>query len=202
MLRGKKTLWLCALASLALVLSVGNPAIARKKATAPSAPQKRIASLILTVQPKKGPQYASRLAGMMVSEAQSKRISPYVVATTACIESEFRMVSRPCVGVMQVSPSTARAYYKGYNLHNMRDNVRLGTSELSAHYYGSRNKRLYRLASRSGHSTRLRTMWGRYNGCGPSGGYVDKALRTLKRIETGNPASWKRTISTKGALWK
>ena len=65
-----------------------------------SGDRKKIAELIKMVQPRKGQSYADQLADTIVKEAKRYKLDPLVVATTAYIESEFNMVSQPCIGIM------------------------------------------------------------------------------------------------------
>ena len=98
-----------------------------------SGDRKKIAELIKMVQPRKGQSYADQLADTIVKEAKRYKLDPLVVATTAYIESEFNMVSQPCIGIMQVERRTYRASYakSGLNPYNLKDNVRLGAWELA-----------------------------------------------------------------------
>ena len=130
-----------------------------------SGDRKKIAELIKMVQPRKGQSYADQLADTIVKEAKRYKLDPLVVATTAYIESEFNMVSQPCIGIMQVERRTYRASYakSGLNPYNLKDNVRLGAWEL-ADKAKSVNRSRVALASRG----TLSRMWGRYNGAGPN----------------------------------
>ena len=74
-----------------------------------SGDRKKIAELIKMVQPRKGQSYADQLADTIVKEAKRYKLDPLVVATTAYIESEFNMVSQPCIGIMQVERRVALA---------------------------------------------------------------------------------------------
>ena len=164
-----------------------------------SGDRKKIAELIKMVQPRKGQSYADQLADTIVKEAKRYKWDPLVVATTAYIESEFNMVSQPCIGIMQVERRTYRASYakSGLNPYNLKDNVRLGAWEL-ADKAKSVNRSRVALASRG----TLSRMWGRYNGAGPNSSYVRKAFNTYNQLKKKNPEDWKKHLKSKGPLWK
>jgi hypothetical protein len=164
-----------------------------------SGDRKKIAELIKMVQPRKGQSYADQLADTIVKEAKRYKLDPLVVATTAYIESEFNMVSQPCIGIMQVERRTYRASYakSGLNPYNLKDNVRLGAWEL-ADKAKSVNRSRVALASRG----TLSRMWGRYNGAGPNSSYVRKAFNTYNQLKKKNPEDWKKHLKSKGPLWK
>ena len=164
-----------------------------------SGDRKKIAELIKMVQPRKGQSYADQLADTIVKEAKSYKLDPMVVATTAYIESEFNMVSKPCIGIMQVERRTYRASYakSGLNPYNLKDNVRLGAWELADKAKSVSRSRVA-LASRG----TLSRMWGRYNGAGPNSSYVRKAFNTYNQLKKKNPDDWKKHLKSKGPLWK
>ena len=164
-----------------------------------SGDRKKIAELIKMVQPRKGQSYADQLADTIVKEAKRYKLDPMVVATTAYIESEFNMVSKPCIGIMQVERRTYRASYakSGLNPYNLKDNVRLGAWELADKAKSVSRSRVA-LASRG----TLSRMWGRYNGAGPNSGYVRRAFNTYNQLKKKNPDDWKKHLKSKGPLWK
>jgi hypothetical protein len=161
--------------------------------------KKKIAGLIKLVQPRKGQAYADRVAETIVKEAKRYNLDPFVVATTAYIESEFSMSSKPCMGIMQIERRTYREHYakSGLKPMDLEDNIRLGAWELADKAKMS-NKNQVALASRGG----LSRMWGRYNGAGSRSSYVRRAHLTLKRIKNGNPDEWNSHLKSRGPLWK
>lgn len=179
-------------------LSTAPPHYAASKRTGPKDPAlPRIASLVHTLRPEKGHQYAWSVAADIVQSARENRVSPYVVSATAVVESEFDMNAGPCIGVMQMYPTTVSDVYANTNRdpHGIQDNIWMGSNYLARHYRSE-------MACRAGsEEVRLSRMWGRYNGAGPESVYARRALRVLHRIKTGNPQSWKRTIRTTGSLW-
>ena len=68
----------------------------------------RIAEFVATVQPKKGKKYARRVAQAIRRSARTTGIAPDVLLATGYVESELRMTSGPCIGMMQVHPRTLR----------------------------------------------------------------------------------------------
>ncbi|MCW3097509.1 MAG: Transglycosylase domain [Chthonomonadaceae bacterium] len=175
--------------------SIRSSASSRARLKDPALP--RIASLVHTLRPEKGRKFAWSVAADIVQSARENRVSPYVVSATAVVESEFDMNAGPCVGVMQIYPSTVTEVYANSNRdpYGIQDNIWMGSNYLARHYRSE-------LACRSGsEEVRLSRMWGSYNGAGPGSVYAQRALRVLHRIKTGNPKTWKQTIRTTGSLW-
>ena len=114
-------------------------------------------------------------------EAKRNKIDPYLIATTAYVESEFSQNSQPCIGVMQVYLPTYRelckknSYLKNYNPYNIHGNLVIGAKELALDYCHKNNK--------YSESNRLKYMWGRYNGCGISGDYTRKSLCVYLKLK-------------------
>lgn len=175
--------------------NIGAP----KGKVADSGVKKKIAGLIKLVQPRKGQAYADHVAETIVKEAKRYNLDPFVVATTAYIESEFSMSSKPCMGIMQIERRTFRDHYASSGLKPMKleDNIRLGAWELADKAKMSKKTQVA-LASRGG----LSRMWGRYNGAGPRSSYVRRAHTTLNRIKNGNPEVWEKHLKARGPLWK
>jgi len=182
-------------------VSVKKP-IKLKSKVADSGVKKKIAGLIKLVQPRKGQVYADHVADIIVKEARRYKLDPYVVATTAYIESEFSMVSKPCIGIMQVERRTYRAQYakSGLKPYDLEDNIRLGAWELADKAkMSSRNKNVQvALASRGG----LSRMWGRYNGAGSRSSYVKRAHTTYSRIKNKDLSEIQVHLKERGPLWK
>lgn len=163
--------------------------------------QKKIAEFVGLIQKGSGPKYTNHVANTIIREAVRYNIDPYIITTTAYIESGFNMKDRPCIGIMQIEPATYRGYKKKYkiklNPHKLEDNIQLGTLILV-------NKSVSRstLSSRGGYDRkRMALMWGRYNGSGSDGFYVHRAMRTMSRIKKGNVKTWKDHINKYGSLW-
>jgi soluble lytic murein transglycosylase-like protein len=174
---------------------------ANKNKIADSGAKQKIAGLIKLVQPRKGQAYANHVAETIVKEAKRYGLDPYVVASTAYIESEFSMSSGPCIGMMQIERRTYREKYakSKLNPYDLEDNIRLGAWELADKAkISNRSKTRIALASRGG----LSRMWGRYNGAGSRSGYVVRAHTTLSRIKTKSIAELQEHLKKRGPLWK
>jgi soluble lytic murein transglycosylase-like protein len=124
-------------------------------ATTKDPEKERISQFVYTVRHKLGRKYADRVADAIVTSARRNGLSPAMVATTAYIESEFEMTSKPCIGIMQILPSTARNAFgkSGLNPYDLEDNIEMGARYLALHY--GKYARSYSvnrgtLASRSG----------------------------------------------------
>ena len=170
-----------------------------RKVVVDSGVQKKIAGLIKLVQPRKGQSYADHVANIICQEAKRYNIDPYIIATTAYIESEFSMASRPCIGIMQVERRTYRALYakSGLKPNDLEDNIRLGAWEL-ADKAKNRSQSRIALASRG----ELSRMWGRYNGAGPKSSYVRKAHLVYSRIKNKSVTELQTHLKKRGPLWK
>lgn len=61
-----------------------------------------------------------------------------MIASTAYVESEFKMTSRPCIGMMQLVRPSIRYYdpKRVYNPYTVDGNIAIGTKELSRHLKG------------------------------------------------------------------
>ena len=172
-----------------------------KKPADDSGVKQKIAGLIKMVQPRKGQAYADHVAEVIVKEAKRYKLDPYIVASTGYIESEFSMVSKPCMGIMQVERKTFNWKYRksGLNPMDLEDNIRLGAWELADKAkMSNRAKSRIALASRGG----LSRMWGRYNGAGPNSGYVRRAHLTYARIKSKSLSDIQKHLKTRGPLWK
>ena len=170
-----------------------------RKIVVDSGVEKKIAGLIKLVQPRKGQSYADHLAKVICQEAKRYNIDPFIIATTAYIESEFSMASSPCIGIMQVERRTYRASYakSGLKPNDLEDNIRLGAWEL-ADKAKNRSQSRVALASRGD----LSRMWGRYNGAGPRSSYVRKAHLVYSRLKSKSVTELQTHLKKRGPLWK
>ena len=143
--------------------------------------RKKVEQFINLVQPKYSVSHIKRITDAIFKYSEKYHLDPYVLVTTAYMESEFNSKSRPCIGVMQVLYSTYRSDYKntGYNPYTLEGNIALGALELRDHL----NKVVD--IDRSKVLDRHRAfMFGRYNGSGSKSRYSKRALRTLSRLKT------------------
>ncbi len=141
----------------------------------------KVERFIKLVQPKYSDSYIKKISDLIFKYADKYKLDPYILVTTAYIESDFNMKSTPCIGMMQILRSTYKSDYSksGYNPYTLEGNIALGALELSDHLY-SQN-----VVNRSKILDRHRAfMFGRYNGSGRNSSYTKKAMTTLNRIKT------------------
>jgi soluble lytic murein transglycosylase-like protein len=141
----------------------------------------KVQQFIKLVQPKYSVSYIKKITELIFKYAEKYRLDPYILVTTAYLESDFNMKSQPCIGMMQILYSTYKSdYYKtGYNPYTLEGNIALGALELSDHLYSQK------VVDRSKVLDRHRAfMFGRYNGSGRNSRYTKKAMTTLSRIKT------------------
>ena len=98
--------------------------------------KEKIFKFIKLVQPKYSTSYIKKIVEAIFKYSIKYKIDPYIITTTAYVESEFDMKSGPCVGIMQVYKPTLRWLdpKKEYDINTIDGNIGLGTKELSEHY--------------------------------------------------------------------
>ncbi len=141
----------------------------------------KVEKFIKLVQPKYSDSYIKKISELIFKYADKYKLDPYILVTTAYIESDFNMKSTPCIGMMQILRSTYRSDYSktGYNPYTLEGNIALGALELSDHLYSQK------VVDRAKILDRHRAfMFGRYNGSGRNSSYTKKAMITLNRIKT------------------
>ena len=99
------------------------------------AKRNKIKGFIKLVNPKYSESYIAKIVEAMFIYGKKYKVDPYIIASTAYVESEFSMKSKPCIGMMQVLKSTARYIdpKRQYNPYTVYGNIALGTKELSMH---------------------------------------------------------------------
>jgi soluble lytic murein transglycosylase-like protein len=154
----------------------------------------KIYSLIRLCRPRRGTAFAHRAASLLVAESRQQGLPPLLCAAVAYAESHFDQGAGPCVGIMQVHRPSLREYtrkkmgnFAGLDPDEWDDNIRIGVRELGLH-------------KRTHHS--LRGALGRYNGCGPNGGYVDRVMDTYSRLRRTAPSDWRSSLSRGRELWR
>ena len=95
----------------------------------------KIFKFIKLVQPKFTNTYVSRIVNAIFKYGEKYEVDPYVIASTAYVESEFSMKSKPCIGIMQLLRSTSKFFdpSKQYNPYELEGNIAIGTLELRHH---------------------------------------------------------------------
>jgi soluble lytic murein transglycosylase-like protein len=149
--------------------------------------KEKIFKFIKLVQPKYSTSYIKKIVEAIFKYSDKYKIDPYIIVTTAYVESEFNMKSRNCIGIMQIYQPTLR-WLDPKKEHNPKDidgNLALGTKELSLCF--PRNLRRGNLVNRSSNDPNaLAIMWGRYNGAGSKSKYVDRCFNVLRKLALRN----------------
>jgi soluble lytic murein transglycosylase-like protein len=141
----------------------------------------KVKKFIKLVQPKYSESYINKITELIFKYAEKYKIDPYILVTTAYLESDFNMKSYPCIGIMQILYSTYKSDYSktGYDPYTLEGNIALGAIELRDHLY------THNVIDRSKILDRHKAyMFGRYNGSGKNSRYTKKAMITLNRIKT------------------
>jgi soluble lytic murein transglycosylase-like protein len=149
--------------------------------------KEKIFKFIKLVQPKYSASYIKKIVDAIFKYSAKYKIDPYIITTTAYIESEFNMKSGPCDGIMQIYRPTLRWLdpKKEYNVNTIDGNIGLGTKELSRHY-NFKYVRGRQMDRSSNNFNALKLMWGKYNGAGPDSSYVKKCFNVLRRLGIKN----------------
>lgn len=134
---------------------------------------KHIEQYILNVTKDK--KHAKYLANKIVYYSNKYKLDPEVVTAVAKVESDFKMSSKPCVGIMQIYLPTYREMEKGTRLspYKAEDNIHLGVRELARYYYKPSRSKPYQ---------RLKYALGRYNGSGSNSRYTSKVINVVHLI--------------------
>ena len=163
--------------------------------------KEKIFNFIKLVQPKYSTSYIKKIVDAIFKYSIKYKIDPYIITTTAYVESEFNMKSGPCVGIMQVYKPTLRWVdpKKEYDINTIDGNIGLGTKELSEHY-NFRYLRGNQMDRSSNNFNALKIMWGKYNGSGPRSSYVSKTFNALRILSLKNIDDIERLLRTK-PIW-
>lgn len=162
----------------------------------------KIFKFIKLVQPKYTDSYIQKIVDAIFKYGKKYNVEPYIIASTAYVESEFSMRSRPCVGIMQLLRSSMKWLNASeeYDPYTIDGNIALGTKELSMHIH--RNVNRGNLIDRSSSNDRtLRYMWGRYNGAGSRSYYSTKTLKVMHTLVSKDLDEIKVRLK-KGPIWR
>jgi soluble lytic murein transglycosylase-like protein len=158
--------------------------------------KEKISKFIKLVQPRYSQSYIKKITAAIMKYAAVFKVDPYVIASTAYVESEFKMTSRPCIGMMQLVRSSIRYYdpKRVYNPRTIDGNIAIGTKELSVHL---------RKYSRKGLPSRTayRNMYRSYNGSYMKNRYSTKTLLVQTRLEHLSIDALKAKLK-KGPIWR
>jgi soluble lytic murein transglycosylase-like protein len=158
--------------------------------------KEKISKFIKLVQPRYSQSYIKKITNAIIKYSAVFKVDPYVIASTAYVESEFKMTSKPCIGMMQLVRPSIRYYdpKRVYNPYTIDGNVAIGTKELSKHLQRySRGK----LPSR----TAYRKMYRSYNGSYMKNRYSVKTLLVQTRLEHLSIDALKAKLK-KGPIWR
>ena len=158
--------------------------------------KEKISKFIKLVQPRYSQTYIQKIVDAIMKYSAKFKVDPYVIASTAYVESEFKMTSRPCIGIMQLVRSSIRYYdpKRVYDPYTIDGNIAIGTIELSKHLqrYSRGN-----LPNR----TVYRNMYRSYNGSYLKNRYSIKTMLVQNRLENLPIESIKAKLR-KGPIWK
>ena len=158
--------------------------------------KEKISKFIKLVQPRYSQSYIKKITDAIMKYAAVFKVDPYVIASTAYVESEFKMTSRPCIGMMQLVTPSIRYYdpKRVYNPRTIDGNIAIGTKELSVHL---------RKYSRKGLPSRTayRNMYRSYNGSYMKNRYSVKTLLVQTRLEHLSIGALKSKLK-KGPIWR
>ena len=158
--------------------------------------KEKISKFIKLVQPRYSQSYIKKITDAIMKYAAVFKVDPYVVASTAYVESEFKMTSRPCIGMMQLVRPSIRYYdpKRVYDPYTIDGNIAIGTKELSVHL---------RKYSRQGLPSRTayRNMYRSYNGSYLKNRYSIKTMLVQMRLEHLSVDALKSKLK-KGPIWK
>ena len=157
--------------------------------------KEKISKFIKLVQPRYSQSYIKKITDAIMKYAAVFKVDPYVIASTAYVESEFKMTSRPCIGMMQLVRSSIRYYdpKRVYDPYTIDGNIAIGTKELSVHL---------RRYSRKGLPSRTayRNMYRSYNGSYMKNRYSVKTMLVQTRLEHLSVDALKSKLK-KGPIW-
>lgn len=157
----------------------------------------KIYNFIKLVQPKYTNSYISKIADSIMKYGNKYDVDPYLITSTAYVESEFSMRSRPCNGIMQLLKSTPKYYdpKKQYDPYTVDGNIAIGTIELSHHIHKNTNR------GESPNRASTRYALKRYNGSHSQVSYAIKVMRVKFRLETLSLESLKKKLKS-GPMWR
>lgn len=161
------------------------------------AKRNKITGFIKMVKPKYSDSYIAKIVDAIMLSGKKYNVDPYVIASTAYVESEFSMSAKSCIGIMQLLKSTAKYFdpKKEYDPYTIMGNIAIGTKELKYH--------LNRMPSRNSLPSRetYRNMYRKYNGSYLKNTYARKALLVQYRLERLSLSEIKKKLKV-APLWR
>ena len=157
----------------------------------------KISKFIKLVQPKYSNSYISKIVNSIYKYSEKYKVNPYMIASTAYVESEFSMQSKPCIGIMQLIKSSAKYYNpnRQYNPYTLDGNIAIGTVELSHHL------KKYNLRGELPGRSAVKKAYESYNASANKNSYANKALLVQIRLENLSIDSLKAKLK-KGPIWR
>ena len=158
--------------------------------------KEKIFKIIKLVQPKFSNSLVERITKAILASSEKYKVDPMVVLSTAYVESEFDMHSKPCIGIMQLVRVSVRFFdpQRKMNPYVLEHNIDLGTKEISYHM-----KRSTQRGKTPSHASINRALQ-RYNGSRLKVSYAIKVLRVKGRFEKYSIDGLKQKLK-KGPLW-
>lgn len=158
--------------------------------------KEKISKFIKLVQPRYSQSYIQKIVDAIMKYSAKFKVDPYVLASTAYVESEFKMTSRPCIGIMQLVRASIRFYdpKRIFDPYTIDGNIAIGALELSSHL-----KKYSR-----GHlpdRTAYRNMYRSYNGSYLKNKYSIKTMLVQNRLEKLSIDALKTKLKN-GPIWK
>jgi hypothetical protein len=158
--------------------------------------KEKISKFIKLVQPRYSQSYIQKIVDAIMKYSAKFKVDPYVLASTAYVESEFKMTSRPCIGIMQLVRASIRFYdpKRIFDPYTIDGNIAIGALELSSHLkkYSRGN-----LPDR----TAYRNMYRSYNGSYLKNKYSIKTMLVQNRLEKLSIDALKTKLKN-GPIWK
>ncbi len=140
--------------------------------------KEKISKFIKLVQPRYSQSYIQKMVNAFMKYGEKFKVDPYILASVAYVESEFRMTSKPCIGIMQLVRPSIRYYdpKRVYDPYTIEGNVAIAAIELRHHL--NRHTR-----SKYPDRSSYRSMYRSYNGSYLKNRYSVKALLVQYRLE-------------------
>lgn len=159
--------------------------------------KEKIFKIIKLVQPKFSNSLVERITKAILASSAKYKVDPMVVLSTAYVESEFDMHSKPCIGIMQLVRVSVRFFdpQRKMNPYVLEHNIDLGTKEISYHL-----KKTSRRDKSPSHASISRALQ-RYNGSRSKISYAIKVMLVKSRFEKYSIDSLKQKLKS-GPLWR
>ncbi len=158
--------------------------------------KEKISKFIKLVQPRYSQSYIQKMVNAFMKYGEKFKVDPYILASVAYVESEFRMTSKPCIGIMQLVRPSIRYYdpKRVYDPYTIDGNVAIAAIELR-HHLNKHTRSKY--PDRSSY----RSMYRSYNGSYLKNRYSVKAMLVQYRLEHLSFESLRSKLRN-GPIWR